>query len=273
MDDMLHRLSSEPLKRLAPTICEIRLGAMPAFEITPSNYQDDGSILFHIHGGSFVFGGGPGVLLMATLNATCSGRRVISIDYSLAPHMRWPAILEDIVLAWQTMIDERRPRAVGIVGESAGGCLALTTTLALRERNLRMPDALVVQSPVVDLAQTGDTNVTLKAADNLNSAFVTAGFRAFADEATFGNPLVSPIYADFAPGFPPTLIQAGTREFVLSDSVRLHRALRQAGISSRLEIYEGMPHVFQMSMSDVPEGCEAWKEVGDFWASELNRPT
>ena len=271
MGEMLARLSRAPLEHFAPDISSIQLGNLAAFEVLPSNYEDDGSILFHIHGGSFVLGGGSGVLLMATLNAAYSGRRVVSVDYSLSPHTRWPTVLEEIVSAWQSMIDDRNPRAVGIVGESAGGCLALTTTLALRERHLRMPDAVVVQSPIVDLAQKGDTNVTLKAADNLDSQFVNASLRAFVDEAMFDNFLVSPISADFTAGFPPTLIQAGTREFVLSDSVRLHRALRRAKMASRLEVYEGMPHVFQMSLSDVPEGREAWSEVGEFWTSQLSR--
>jgi monoterpene epsilon-lactone hydrolase len=96
-----------------------------------------------------------------------------------------------------------------------------------------------------------------------------AGFAAYADPADWGDPLASPVHADFATGYPPVLIQTGSREILLSDSIRLHRALRAAGQSSRLEIYEGMTHVFQPMMAETPEGRVAWMEIAEFWSTHL----
>jgi len=268
MGAIVEQLASGTLAALQPQISELELAGVPAFEVRPRDFEDDGSILFHIHGGGFVLGGGRAVLLMASLNAAYSGRRVVSIDYSLAPRARWRTIIDELVKSWSTLVDERQPSAIGMVGESAGGCLALAANLVFRDQGLRQPDALVLQSPVVDLGQRGDTNMTLQGAGTLDVSHVMAGFRAYADESEFDNPLVSPIYGEFS-NFPPTLIQAGTREFLLSDSVRLHRSLRRAGRESRIEIYEGMPHVFQLFLAGVQEGREAWEETGSFWRNHL----
>jgi monoterpene epsilon-lactone hydrolase len=159
--------------------------------------------------------------------------------------------------------------APGLFGDSAGGCIAAAATLLLRERGMAMPAALALLSPVVDLAGGGDTNATLTAVDFLDRQTLTPGLRAYATEGEWANPLVSPIHGDFGAGYPPTLIQVGTREILLSDSVRMHRALRVAGQSSRLEVYEGMPHVFQRFLADTPEGKAAWSEIAGFWAAHL----
>jgi epsilon-lactone hydrolase len=86
---------------------------------------------------------------------------------------------------------------------------------------------------------------------------------AYANPADQKIPYVSPIYGNFSKGFPPTLIQAGTKEIVLSDSVRLYQALDQAGIPVKLDVYEGMPHVFQ-GMFNTPESKIAISKMNDF---------
>ncbi|HWM68842.1 MAG TPA: alpha/beta hydrolase fold domain-containing protein [Steroidobacteraceae bacterium] len=121
----------------------------------------------------------------------------------------------------------------------------------LRERDSTLPAALCLLSPVTDLASNGDTNVTLASVDYLEAGIFDVARRAYAPGAQLGNPLVSPAYGDFTRDFPPVLIQAGTRELLLSDSVRMHRALRAAGKVSRLELYEGMPHVLQPILADT----------------------
>jgi acetyl esterase/lipase len=156
-----------------------------------------------------------------------------------------------------------------MMGDSAGGCIAAAATLALRDRGLPVPAALVLLSPCTDLAGGGDTNVTLEPVDYLDRATGAANRDAYAGGADLADPLVSPIHGDFTKGYPPVLLQAGTRELLLSDSVRLHRVLRAAGRASRLEIFEGMPHVFQSLFADTPEGQAAWADMTDFWAEYL----
>jgi monoterpene epsilon-lactone hydrolase len=128
----------------------------------------------------------------------------------------------------------------------------------------------VLLSPVTDLASEGDTNVTLASVDYLDPRMLRLAYRAYASDGRLDHPFVSPVHGDFTRGFPPVLFQVGTRELLLSDSVRLHRAVRAAGQASRLELYEGMPHVFQSLLADAPEGKAAWAEIAAFWAEHLS---
>jgi acetyl esterase/lipase len=134
------------------------------------------------------------------------------------------------------------PNNIGIFGDSAGGGLALATVLKMRDGGMGMPAAVVVLSPWTDLTLSGDTVFSLINSDPL--LFNIESIRNWA--ATYANPsdqkipYVSPVYANFSKGFPPTLIQAGTREIVLSDSVRLYQALDQADIPVKLDVYEAI---------------------------------
>jgi acetyl esterase/lipase len=258
------------LDMLAPNVSERTLGGVPTLDVRPRGYRDDGTALIYIHGGGFVQGSARANLLTAALAAATAERRVLSIDYRLAPRGTWKTILDEVASAWVALVQERPASSLGLIGDSAGGCIAAAATLMLRERGLGVPAALVLLSPVTDLASQGDTNVTLAPVDYLDARTLNAGYRAYAPDAELENPLVSPVHGDFTRGFPPVLLQVGTRELLLSDSVRLHRALRTAGQRSRLELYEGMPHVFQPYLADAPEGRAAWAEIAAFWVEHLS---
>lgn len=264
------RLAAGPLARLAPSLSSWRAGEVPILSVTPSNATRDAVPLIYVHGGGFVSGSAQANLLTAAYVAQTSGRTVHSIDYTLAPRAAWRQILDEVCAAWQVIADLTQAPP-GLIGDSAGACIALAATLKLRDKGDRLPGALVLLSPLVDLARGGDTNVTLANYDFLDRRMLAPGLLAYAGPEEWSNPLVSPICGDFAPGFPPVLIQAGTREALLSDAVRLHRRLRAAGQPSRLELYEGMPHVFQAMLADTPEGLTAWAEISAFWFAELER--
>ena len=91
------------------------------------------------------------------------------------------------------------------------------------------------------------------------------GALAYAGDAGLKHPHVSPVYADFSKGFPPSLLSTGTRDLLLSCTVRLHRALRGAGIPAELHVFEAMWH----GMSMMPEGRELHREVLAFLESNL----
>jgi acetyl esterase/lipase len=98
---------------------------------------------------------------------------------------------------------------------------------------------------------------------------VMPGLKAYADPADWKNPYVSPIYGDFKKGFPPVLIQVGTKELLLSDSVRFYQAIKMAGGEAELDVYEGMPHVFQAYLMNTPEQKAAYAEMQRFWSRHL----
>ena len=134
---------------------------------------------------------------------------------------------------------------------------------------MEMPAALVLWSPWTDVFDTGDTYVTLRDAEVFYTyeGVLRPSALAYADEADHRNPYVSPVYGDFTQGFPPTLIQGGTKEILLSNFIRLYQALDQAGQMVKLDIYEGMPHVFVKILPESAESQAAMAKVRT-WVSE-----
>uniref|UniRef100_B0T911 Alpha/beta hydrolase fold-3 domain protein n=1 Tax=Caulobacter sp. (strain K31) TaxID=366602 RepID=B0T911_CAUSK len=262
------QIAAAPLAALSPELDRWTASDVAVLTVRPGSERPGAAPLVYIHGGGFVSGSARANLLTAALAAQTSGRVVHAIDYTLAPRARWREILDQVLAAW-TQIAASAADPPGLIGDSAGGCIAAAAALALRDHAAPSPAALVLLSPVTDLRGHGDSRLTLAAYDYLDSDYLEPGLKAYADPQDWGQPLVSPVLGDFKRGFPPTLLQAGTREVLLSDSVRLHRALRAAGQSSRLELYEGMPHVFQPLLADTPEGQEAWAEIAAFWTEHL----
>ena len=264
------QLTKAAVDALAPKVTERVLGGVPTLDIVPCCHVEDGSILVYIHGGGFVSGSARANLLTGALAAATSGRRVVSVDYTIAPRGTWNTILDQVAAVWSALIDEGvDPARMGLFGDSAGACIAAAAALLFRISAIAPPAAIILLSPVVDLYGEGDTTVTLAPIDYLDASTRELARQAYAPGADLTDPLISPLFGDFTAGYPPVLIQVGTRELLLSDSVRFHRALRAAGQASRLEVYEGMPHVFQPLLADAPEGQAAWKEMADFWADHL----
>jgi acetyl esterase/lipase len=155
---------------------------------------------------------------------------------------------------------------MAVFGDSAGGGLAAGSVLKMRDRGLGMPAALVLWSPWADITETGDTYITLKQADPILDypMLLKNAADAYADPRDQKNPYVSPVYGDYSKGYPPTLIQGGTKEIFLSDFVREYRAINDAGGTAVLDLYEGMPHVFQAIMFGAPESQQAMVKMKKF---------
>ena len=160
-----------------------------------------------------------------------------------------------------------------IAGESAGGNLALATTLALRESGDALPAVLVAISPATDMAMTGETFKTKAFVDPILGAGLPQD--AYALYTNHGatdprNPLVSPLYADVH-GMPPTLLQVGTQEVLLSDSTRMADRLKAAGVETKLEIWPGMMHAFTVGFDVIPDARLAAQHVVKFIRQHLGR--
>jgi acetyl esterase/lipase len=141
----------------------------------------------------------------------------------------------------------------------------------MRDAGIGMPAALVLWSPWTDVTQNGDTYVTLNSSDPLlkNKQFLKNSAEAYANLADQKDPYVSPVYGDYSKGFPPTLIQGGTKEILVSDFVRLYQALDKADVPVKLDIYEGMPHVFQYILMKTPESSISLSKMKDFLRMHL----
>jgi len=155
--------------------------------------------------------------------------------------------------------------------DSAGGGLIATSVLKMRDEGIGIPAAIVLWSPWTDVSIAGDSYSTLKTADPfIPEAMLKNMGGAYANVTDQKNPYVSPVYGNFSKGFSPTLIQVGTKEILLSDSVRLYQALDQANIPVKLDVYEGMPHVFQTTLYKTPESSLAILKTSEFLKEYLN---
>jgi acetyl esterase/lipase len=99
----------------------------------------------------------------------------------------------------------------------------------------------VLLSPEVDLTESGDTFATNVGVDYVLVDGLAESIALYAGEHDLTDPLLSPLYGDLS-GFPPTFLQSGTRDLFLSNTVRMHRALRAHDVDAELHVWEAMPH-------------------------------
>jgi acetyl esterase/lipase len=210
----------------------------------------------YIHGGAHTFHSAHSTLPISALVADATARRVISIDYTVAPQAKWQQASDQVLAVLQALEPEVKIGDIALFGDSAGGALAAGSALKMRDKGMAMPAAIVLWAPWADITDRGDSATTLKHADPsyLYDKHLKPAADAYAAPRDQKNPYVSPVYGDFSKGFPPTLIQGGTREIFLSHFVRLYRAIDSAGGVAVLDLYEGMTHVFQPAIPDAPEG-------------------
>ena len=243
------------LKRVGVVAEKDTIGGVSVVRLRRVDRRPSERILIYLHGGGYVSYSAQSDITVAALVAAESGDEVISVDYTLAPRGTWQTVTDQFLAVWRALLAKgRTSRTMGLFGASAGGGLAAASVLKMRDQNLPLPAALYLISPWTDITPTGDTIATLAAADPiLSSETLGWGADAYAAPADQKNPYVSPVYGDYTKPFPPTLIQVGTREILLSDAVREYQAIRSGNHEAVLDVYEGMPHVWQALMSTIPE--------------------
>ena len=257
MDDQSRVFGPILAARFPHKITKQEIAGVTVREVTPDTFDPAkaGRLLIQFHGGGYVLGGGEASTSEAVLCAHYSGMRVISVDYRMPPDHPYPAALEDAFSVWEAVVADRDPASVGVFGTSAGGALTLSLGLRLKGLGLPLPGALAPCTPGADLSGAGDSWVVNADVDGLlprPTGLARAMGDLYVGTASRVDPLLSPVFGDFA-GFPPTIFTTGTRDIVLSDTVRTHRAMRAAGVDARLEVHEGMSHAQYISAFDSPE--------------------
>ena len=227
LSPMFIQMSQPIVDSYQPNITATKIGDVNVLDIKPKDWRDNGKVLVYLHGGGYTFLGANSTLGNAATVANSTGLRVISVDYSLAPSSKWNQTTDEVVSVIQALKDQGYSLDdIAMYGDSAGGGLVAGSVLKMRDEGVGMPAALVLWSPWTDVTGVGDTYFTLKNADPFLSNDLTdknmAG--AYANPSDQKNPYVSPVYGNFSNGFPPTLIQGGTKEMLLSDFVRLYQA-------------------------------------------------
>jgi len=264
------------LARYQPTVTERKIRGVTVLDIKPRNWRDDGKVLVHAHGGGYTLNTAQVRLPSSAAAADATGLRVISIDYTVAPGGKWEQVTDEVVAVFEGLGQEGfKPQEIAAYGESAGGGLIAGAVLKLRDQGLAMPAAVVLWSPWADIADRGDSAITLATQDPIYryGPHLKSSADAYADPQDQKHPYVSPAYGDFTKGFPPTLIQGGTREIFLSHFVRLYRKIDGDGGTAVLDLYDGMPHVFQIrpELADAPETRAAMKKMAAFLKEHLGK--
>jgi epsilon-lactone hydrolase len=231
----------------------------------------DAPTLLYLHGGGFI-ACSPEThrSLVGSLVRRTGGSAWVP-RYRLAPEHPHPAALEDALAAYRHLVGTERvaPRQLVVAGDSAGGGLALSLVLALREQGLPMPAAVVTFCPWTDMAATGpslDENsdrCAMFAGDTIRRA---AGF--YVGGCDPRTPTVSPLYGDFQ-GFPPLLVHASADEVLRDDAVRVAQRVRAAGGTVECRLWSRVPHVWQFFAAVLPEARESLTLTQQFIAQHV----
>ena len=252
------KVSFEPLSFERFTAC---------FALSNSCIDPCDRAILYLHGGGYTAGGLDYAKGFGGVIASQTRVSVLCVAYRLAPEHKFPAAQDDALEAYQSLLDQGfAPEHIAIVGESAGGGLALSLALCLRDEGKPMPACIVAISPWADLTLSGSSynnNVRLDPTLIRESLayYVIAYAAGHEDEA-----YVSPVLGDFT-GFPPTLLFAGSDEILLSDAKTVYKHLKKAGVESKLVVEEGMWHVYPLY--GTPEGKRAVEEMSLFLQTHL----
>ena len=236
-------------------------------EIHPKNYPQSEKVIIYLHGGGYTFYSAKTSLTGAVPLADKSGKKVLALDYPLAPIADFQTITQCFTDFYgQLLLTGTNPKNIAIYGDSAGGGLAAGGLLKLKDDGFPMPASLVLWSPWTDLSAIGDSYLSMVNYDpklQLKNRLIPCAM-AYAPQSEHQNPYVSPVYGKYDSNFPPTMIQIGTREIFLSDAVRLFQKMdEQQGVSVILDPYEGMWHAWQKEYT-LPEAKKAIEKTCDF---------
>jgi epsilon-lactone hydrolase len=262
-------------ERLHVKIEKTVIDGVRAFVVTPDAIpaQNRDRLLIHVHGGCYVLSPGEAALPEAMFMAGFGHFKVIAVDYRMPPEAYFPAALDDGMTVYKNAIKTTNPKNIAIFGSSAGGALTLEMILKARQDGLPLPGAIAPGTPMSDVTKVGDTFVTSAMLDNVlvsPDGFCDAGTKVYASGHDLKDPLLSPVYGDMH-GFPPAILTSGTRDLLLSNTIRVHRKLRQAGVEATLQVYEGQSHAQYFRDDTAPEAREAFEEIAGFFDKHLGK--
>ena len=242
----------------------IEIEGMSTLRASPARRDGERTVLY-LHGGGYCWGSWGTHASLVTRLAVAGGAVVYAPNYRLAPEHPHPAAIEDALAAYEWLLAQgASPDTLSIAGDSAGGGLALATTVAIRDRGLPLPASIVLISPWTDLRGDSRSMRDKASLDPMLSPSVarscSAAYRGGREP---DDPACSPLFAGHT-GLPPMLIHMGTDEILLDDSTRLAERCRQAGVDVTLKVFEGLWHDFQIHAGLLEQADEAIAEIASF---------
>lgn len=248
---------------LAPAaVDEVDAEGVTVFVVTPDGTPSgDRRVVLDVHGGGLVSCGGPVCRAFGVFGALRLRSRVWAVDYRMPPDHPYPAGLDDCVAAYRALLRDHAPDEIIVRGESAGGNLAAALVLRARDEGLPLPAGVILATPEVDLTESGDSFQTNLGLDMVLTESLMSANLLYAAGHDLTDPYLSPLFGDLT-GFPPTILTTGTRDLFLSNTVRMHRALRAAGVPAELHVVEAGDHA--AFLGRAPEGDALLPEISRF---------
>jgi len=260
-------------QRLHVTVEQSRMAGVTVYVVTPDRVAPENRdrLLIHIHGGCYVLGGGLAATTEAVMMAGIGHYKVISVDYRMPPVAYFPAALDDVVAVWREALKAYPADRMAVFGSSAGGALTLEMVLRLKQLGLPLPAAIGPGTPMSDLTGVGDSFAANAFVDNVlvsRAGACDPAAQLYAHGHDLKDPLLSPIYGDIH-GFPPAILTTGTRDLLLSNTVRVHRKLKDAGVEAELNVFEAMSHANYAADDTAPETHQAFGDIAKFFDRHL----
>jgi acetyl esterase/lipase len=263
------------LDRLHVKVEPSTIAGVKVFVVTPETIppENQDKVLIHVHGGCYVLFPGESGATEAIMMAGFGHYKVISVDYRMPPEAYFPAAVDDPIAVYKEVLKTTPAKNIAFFGTSAGGAITLEMVLRAKQLGLPVPGAIAPGTPMSDVTKTGDSFYTNTMVDNVlvsRDGFCHAATKVYAQGHDLADPLLSPVNGDLH-GFPPAILTTGTRDLLLSNTVRVHRKLLRSGVPAILEVFEGESHAQYQFDDTVPESREAFTEIGSFFGQYLGK--
>lgn len=239
------------------------INGLEAARFTPKKSKYAHKIVLYLHGGGYTCGSIKSHSGLIGKIALETGIPHLAINYRLAPEHTYPAALDDALKAYAWLLEKEHfnPNDIIIMGDSAGGGLTLSALLKIKATDMPLPLTAVVISPWTDLTMSGDSALSNPEKDpilDVNKAKEWGQW--YAGDTSLEDPYVSPLFGDLS-GLPPILIQVGTEEILLSDSIRFAAFAAMKDSDVTLMVEEDMSHVWHFFWQYIPEAKGAIKKI------------
>ena len=233
--------------------------------IIPTRPVNTNQIILYLHGGGYTIGSSHTHRALIGKLVKKTRRVGILIEYRKAPENPFPAAVEDALMSYKSLLERgKKPEDIILAGDSAGGGLVLAVQLALKEKKMPLPGAVVCLSPWVDLAVSGESIERNKDNDPLvDKEKMHIWAKMYSGEYPVTHPQISPIYADLK-GLSPMLIQVSNAEMLYDDAIRLAEKAEKAGVDVTLQVFDGLIHWWHIFQKAIPEACDAIDKIAVF---------
>ena len=241
----------------------INPGPWSAERLSADN-SEAGRLILYFHGGGFLFGSSQSHRTITSHLAVASGSEVLSVDYRLAPENPAPAAHDDCFAAYRWALEQGyQAGQIALVGDSAGGNLALSTALRARDEGLPLPGCIVMMSPALDLAGEGDSHQVVSQPPLLTREVMDLFNQMYVQHGDLRSASVTPLYSDLS-GLPPSLIHVGDWELLRDDSITISKRLQDAGVKAELKVWPDMVHCWQLFAPMLSEGMQSLEKIAAF---------